>query len=260
MRLYVINLASREDRLQHITSELKRVGAAFERLEAVDARTSPEVLALEQRPSSRSGFVISDAALACALSHMKAWRVLLESGESHCAVVEDDVLVSEDFVSSLSTGWLPAGADIVRLETYRTRVHLAARPSAFLGERGVYRMLTRQAGTAAYIVSRQAAAKLLKFMTPPTDAVDEVMFNDRYGWMPQARVYQVSPAMAVQADRAPEVRFKTAGFAVGSIAAREEDEKQRNMEMPSARLIRRLRNEILARKLRSSYSVVPFER
>ena len=128
-----------------------------------------------------------------------------------------------------------------------------------LGARGVHRMLTRHVGAAAYIISRQAAESLLEYMTPLRDAADEVMFNEKYGWLPQANVYQVSPAMAMQADRMDDADIQDKSFAAGSIAMRKAAGDSAFYEPFGSRVSRRLYNEILARKRRSAYCIVPFK-
>lgn len=260
MKVYVINLESRPDRLRHIRTELGRVGVDFLCVPAIDASASGLIADMRDRAASRSGYVISDANLACTLSHHRVWRMHLDSGDDYGVVLEDDVLVSDDFAECLNEDWIPDGADIVKLETFETRAHLGRRPESTLSGRQVHRLLSRHIGAAAYVISRAAAKSLLDYMAPPVDAADEVMFNEDYGWMPQAKIYQVVPAMALQADhRAPE-RDSPAGFAESSIRARAVNSIAAKTETFPERVLRRMRNEWKAWRIGTSYSVVPFAR
>ena len=79
---YVLNLASRPDRLSHVTAECERVGIPFERFEAI-------------RPAERGHFQ-SVGAHGCFLSHTAIWRAALEAKYRHILVLEDDVIFRRD--------------------------------------------------------------------------------------------------------------------------------------------------------------------
>ena len=51
--------------------------------------------------------------LGCFLSHAGAWEAIVDRGDAHCLVVEDDVIPLLDLPASLSSFALPEGFDIV---------------------------------------------------------------------------------------------------------------------------------------------------
>ncbi len=240
--------------------ELDRVGVDFIHFPAIDAKTDPALRDWKNRGASKTGYVISDGAVACGLSHRKVWETFLAGGGTFCAVVEDDVLLSDSFPACLATDWIPPDVDVVKLETTRNRTHLGRAIEGRPPRGELHRLLGRHPCTGAYIISRKGAESLLDYMWPPIDAVDEVMFNPEFGWMPQAAVYQLTPAVAIQAEYADEV-LEGEGFAESSIAQRSTDTCiTPGAETLSQRLLRRGRNELKARQIGSAYVVVPFAR
>ena len=85
MLVLLINLARRPDRLAFVRNQLDALEIAFERIDAIDGK------AVNVGPGTD---LISPVERACALSHRAAWTRFLETDESHCLILEDDVLIS----------------------------------------------------------------------------------------------------------------------------------------------------------------------
>ncbi|WP_165498218.1 glycosyltransferase family 25 protein [Siculibacillus lacustris] len=190
--IYVINLAARTDRLAHMEAELGRLGLAFERIDAVDAAAI-----------ARAGIAnrhLAPGALGCTLSHQESHRRFLASGAPWAVVLEDDVFLA-DAARRLLAGsdWIPAGTDLVKLETFRTRVFLRGRGASAGPGHAVHELRFRHNGSAAYVVSR-AYAERFAAIDPAafTHAMDEVLFDPRLRVLPQFRVGQLVPAVAIQ--------------------------------------------------------------
>ena len=92
--IQVINLDRRPDRLDHITTELQKVGLSFEKQTAVDG----------QLESLQSEF-ISKGAIGCWKSHVNSMRRLVQANASFGLILEDDVVLSpevnEKFLSEM---------------------------------------------------------------------------------------------------------------------------------------------------------------
>jgi glycosyl transferase family 25 len=191
MRIYLINLARRPDRLAAMTAEAGRLGLVFDRVEALDARgAEPGAMAHGFAASGPLG-PLPDGDKACLVSHRLAWQRFADSGGSHAVFLEDDVRLS-DGAGALLAGdsWIAPGVAVVKLEHYGPdgqRVLLAdvraislvapPRQAATAHEDfRIGRMLSRHTGAAAYILSRNAAQRLLaqtRFDLP----VDHLLFN-----------------------------------------------------------------------------------
>ncbi len=137
--------------------------------------------------------------IGCFLSHFEAWRRIAAQGEAWAAVFEDDIHVSPDLGTLLASDtWIPADADIVRLEANRSMRLSRAQPIAH-SDRKVYRALSGSPGSAGYIVAKNAATWLIE--TPPEEhaSVDVFLFKPKKSRVARRlRRYQVVPAVCIQ--------------------------------------------------------------
>ncbi len=201
MRIYLINLERRPDRLATMTTRAEGLGLALERVEAVDAATA-EPVALDRWFEDGGPLgEIPRGDKACLLSHRLAWQTFLARGDSHAVFLEDDVLLSRQAGVLLADGdWIPAGASVLKLEHYGPkgqRVLLTDLRSTGDGFQ-TGRMLSRHTGAAAYILSRPAAELLLRetrFDLP----VDHLLFNpNNSALFAKLAPLQLLPAIARQ--------------------------------------------------------------
>lgn len=201
MRIYLINLERRPDRLATMTARAEGLGLVLDRVEAVDATTvEPAVL---ERWFDEGGPLgkIPRGDKACLLSHRLAWQKFLAGEDAHAVFLEDDVMLSRGAGAILTDeGWIPAGAAVVKLEHYGPKgqrvllTNLRATKDGFQ----MGRMLSRHTGAAAYILSRPAAELLLhqtRFDLP----VDHLLFNpNNSALFARLRPLQLLPAIARQ--------------------------------------------------------------
>ena len=90
IKIHVINLARRPDRLEEMEAQLARLGLGFHRVDACDAKSEPEAeLAARFRPKGPLG-VIGQGDKACTISHFRAMQAILDSGVPGI-VLEDDM-------------------------------------------------------------------------------------------------------------------------------------------------------------------------
>jgi glycosyl transferase family 25 len=243
-----------------MSAEAARAGVALERLSAVDAQ-DPDVAARAALVAPTvAGFPMSAGAFACFASHRLAWQRLLDSGHSHGLILEDDLSLSAGLGRLMVGDWIPADADVVKLETWGSRCHVARAASAEVDGRRVSRLLSSHIGGGCYILSRAAAERLVGMTATYSEPVDELLFNDRLDFWPTAVIYQVSPAPAVQGKRSDEGGADVA-WARSSIATRfgaEGAAVRAQRESGAERVLRRVREEARALGLGSRYAVVPF--
>jgi glycosyl transferase family 25 len=201
MRLYVINLARRPDRLAATLRQAAPLGLSLERAEAVDAAREPAGALDRWFEAGGPLGEIPRGDKACLLSHRGAWEMFAASGDAHAVFLEDDVRLSAGARGLLaSDDWIPADVGCVKLEHYGPpgqRVLLTgmrgAGPDFQLG-----RMLSRHTGAAAYILSR-GAAQLLLAQTCFDLPVDHLLFNPNNSRLFAAlSPWQLLPAIARQ--------------------------------------------------------------
>lgn len=166
--------------------QFTRIGSPFTRIDAVD----PE--ALVARGLANAHMLPNQ--FGCQISHLDAARALLASADSHAAIFEDDVFLADDAAQYLQdSGWIPDDADVVKLETKLTRCFQSrsARPAP--GGRQLHRLLSRQLGAGAYILSRKAAATLVSSKAENwRDFIDIVLFDPKSQPSPRWSVWQLS--------------------------------------------------------------------
>jgi len=93
MKCLVINLDRSRDRLAHVTAEFARIGVAFERVAAIDARDRPD---LAEMPQGKKQLRMADGEIACLLSHKRCWSMIAAGEDAYGAIFEDDVVFADN--------------------------------------------------------------------------------------------------------------------------------------------------------------------
>jgi glycosyl transferase family 25 len=219
MKAYCINLDRRPDRREHMWAQFDRLGITVERVPAVDGRL-PEVAArTEGLGPGVNGLRLGAGAYACFQSHRQCWQRLIESGAPHAMVLEDDLLLAGDFADYLEDGWVPADADLVRLETMGIRVHLDRTRIPAGGGRYLARLRSLHLGAGCYVIARAAAIRLHRETEAIVDPVDDLLFNPKSPVFDRLVTYQMVPAPAAQGTLLPG-RGKDVSWAQTSIVQR----------------------------------------
>ena len=77
-----------------MTAEFSRMGHTFERVAAIDARNWPDLALMPLRASRKTSLRLTDAEIACLLSHRTCWSIVAEGDDAYGAVFEDDIVFS----------------------------------------------------------------------------------------------------------------------------------------------------------------------
>ncbi len=202
MRIFVINLARRPDRMAAMAAQLERLGLAYERFDAVDAKSADPV-ELNAPFAARGAMAeLTPGDKACTASHMHLWQRIAAGPESHAAILEDDVLLCDAAQKFLSSGdWIPPAAGLIKLERFgdSDQLTVVSRQAVRVFDREVAPLLSRHPGSGGYIISRGKAA-LLTAMTQKIDLpIDQLLFNPAYSPVFRAlSPWQMVPAIAEQ--------------------------------------------------------------
>lgn len=202
MRIFVINLARRPDRMAAMAAQLERLGLAYERFDAVDAKSADPVELNAPFAAQGAMAELTPGDKACTTSHMHLWQRIASGSESHAAILEDDVLLSGAAQKFLSGGdWIPPQAGLIKIERYGDPDQLTfiGRNGTPVFDRRVAPLLSRHPGSGGYIISREKAA-LLAAMTQKIDLpVDQLLFNPAYSPVFRAlSPWQIVPAIVEQ--------------------------------------------------------------
>jgi glycosyl transferase, family 25 len=202
LKAYVVNLDRAEDRLAHMHQELVRAGVEFERVAAVDGAALPADIVEDFRryriAAKPDGWLHGE--VGCFLSHFEAWRRIADRDDAWGVVFEDDVHISPDLGPLLAeSGWIPADADVVRLEANRSMRLSGGRPIGAAPGRRVYRARSGTPGAAGYILAKHAAARLTETSPELHSIPDVFLFKPKISPVASAlRRYQVVPAVCIQ--------------------------------------------------------------
>ena len=180
-RAYVINLARSPERRAHMVAELGKTGVDYEIVQAVDGheldfRDSQTVANIQ--PLVLENNLLLPNQIACVLSHLDAYRRILDDGSDYGFVFEDDVILPPDLgpLADAIAKQL-TGAEIVLLnfdskDTCRmTREGSVELPGSRLLALPID--VTEPVSGAAYIITRQACERMIEQLLPVRAKVDD---------------------------------------------------------------------------------------
>lgn len=196
---FLINLDRSPDRLRWIQQRTSELGIALSRVSAVDGRSlsSDEVQRWTNVVHSRFGMGPNE--IACFLSHRKIWQMIVSDQVPWSFIAEDDIYMSNDLKRFLDDSqWIPPHADLVKAETVKQRVWLAAQSSCEYLAHSLVELRSFHGGSAGYFVSLACANKLLESTANFCVPLDQVLFNQDFPPAQPLKIYQVLPALVAQ--------------------------------------------------------------
>jgi len=166
--VYVINLARSRDRWERLQKSADAFSLDLRRVEAVEGKLlQPDELGNFDDAGFRRchGKIAMPAEIGCYFSHIRALEVIAAAPEPFAVLVEDDVLFTPAFQPFVDKTTKISGWDAIKLVNHRTA---AFRPFRQVDDEfAIGRCLHGPLGSsAAYIVTRKGAAKLLAAIRP----------------------------------------------------------------------------------------------
>ncbi|MER2519645.1 MAG: glycosyltransferase family 25 protein [Bdellovibrionales bacterium] len=213
MRITVINLARATDRRQFMERQAQTLGLAFDFLEATDGKTladTDRALIDHDKRKAISPYPLTDNELGCWLSHRRAMQALLDSGETMCAILEDDAALSPDFPRVLAAiKSLPESSfDVIDLHRNFKRNEIFAFCRKLTDGYDLGRIGTTHMNATGYVVTRKGAEKTLASTPKAAHAIDKDMH--RY-WANGLDFYGLSQPVAKQQDNGHSYIDETRG-------------------------------------------------
>ena len=194
------------DRRDMMRARLAKHGLTPTFIDAVDGRALTEKERAQYLNPERSkwlGHHMSAGALGCSLAHIKAWQSLLDSGESCALILEDDAVLSDEAPSVLDALISKAeNFDIVTLHQHKPRPRHVIDNLTSSHTLSVVRY--NQIGAIAYVISRNAAERLLAAAHPITFEVD--VFMNRW-WQHGVSNMLVYPPIATEDGRDSSIGY-----------------------------------------------------
>lgn len=234
MRIILINIDRRTDRLQYMERQLRALGMEYERLSA----TVPETLVKTDVGPIRLQDALrrlSPGELATSVSHFRAWQRFLEAGEPLALILEDDVQLSQALPAFLTmfeaSGAFPEG--LVRVETRQRRHYLGRRISRRIGHWTLHHPYTWEWGAAAYIISASLARRILASELRFDLPIDDTLLSPTSPLRIRRQILQSVPALAFVPELAGDLGNQPESVLVSDVAAdRSERYIARNSSKP----------------------------
>jgi len=199
LQTFLINLDRASERLRRMEALFGSMGLVFTRVEGVDGSQLPDDIIHHHQPTAGFFGWLSRGEIGCFLSHRHCWQFIANGPTDFGLVFEDDIMISPRAAELLrNIDWIPADADIVKLDAAPFATYIGRHRTKLPDGTGLHRLCFNHYCTSGYIISRAAAARLLKASDIITAPVDEFMFNVVSPTFHTLRIYQMVPALCVQ--------------------------------------------------------------
>ena len=195
---FVVNLASAHERRAAMEALLSRHGIEPTWFDAVDGRILSDDSLARAFDAARAQIAygpMSRGEIGTSLSHLEIFRKMDEQGIPCAVILEDDVLLAEDFRSLLDTGGPNSLAKVFASQepvmVQLTHVARGYRTGAItLGSRQIVRPHGGVWLTSGYFLTLAAARNLLRAMYPVWMVADHWRYFEREGLL---RLYALTP-------------------------------------------------------------------
>jgi glycosyl transferase family 25 len=187
-------LARSLDRRAHITAELQATGLDYDVVPAVDGRNVDLNAADLIDRSLLSKCPFPAGAAGCALSHFQAYQQVLEAGLDEALILEDDVTLPADLGTLIDevAGHL-TGAEVALLNFASFPpgpLKISPKESVDLLSARVLALpvdIRQVVNAGAYIITREACARMLESLLPIRATADEWRFLYEEGILDRVR-------------------------------------------------------------------------
>ena len=202
---YIISLQEPTKKMEYLRS----FGLAPIWIEGINGKElSSETI--RQQTTSYCKYTCPASAIGCALSHVKAWREFLMSGENYGIIFEDDIILEESFVNGVHNALhhVPDDFDILYLGCFgcdARNVNIVYKMSSIFygknerkGRINDFISIPEYAYAAhAYVLSRKGVQKLLYMMEGKIDDHIDMMLH-KLASTEQINTYVTTPRLAYQ--------------------------------------------------------------
>lgn len=160
--VFVINRACDGDRLHRFRRAARKQGVTAHRIAAIDGHRVDAPFAAWEAYLGNHFWgepEIKPGALACYLSHLKAWEAVIASGAGHAMICEDDaelIAPADAIDAAVRSG---EGADLIFCND---RLCREGTTSPLPLEQALARMIARAPGADCYLISRRGAEAMIQ--------------------------------------------------------------------------------------------------
>ena len=197
--ILIISLARATERRTHIIQELKKVGITnYTLIDAVDGQTLHEneinqYQIINKEPTTRIKHTPTE--IACGLSHMRCYKLLLQSKAPAALILEDDAKLHADLpkiiqhINRFPKNWTITQAAHVfstPKTNYWTRKHLIGKYTIGVNTLPSY-------GSKGYFISKDKAQQFVNDLPKLRLPADWFFFDTIRPWLTLYNCYQILP-------------------------------------------------------------------
>ncbi|MGB2739694.1 MAG: glycosyltransferase family 25 protein [Cognaticolwellia sp.] len=161
--VYVVNLDCAETRMQSMDQQLSNLGVSYQRISAVKGidLSANEIEKVYSSKLNQKNFRynLSLGEIGCYMSHRKIWQKMVEQNIEFAVILEDDLVVNENFLGLLSQVDSLKNYDLIKLADNRN--FPAAEKKKIAGNFELINFKTIPNCTTGYTISLSGAKKLL---------------------------------------------------------------------------------------------------
>jgi len=177
--IIVISLERATERRKRITSQLDKLGINATIMNAIDGKSLPEheiKRKIDNDGRWRDGELFRSGEIGCLKSHIKALEIAKENQWDQVIILEDDVILSSDFIKGLKFMYkiLPSNWDHVFLGGH---IYWANPPAL---QPTVIPVNFKVSGAYSYIVKNTSYDKILAMLNQMKTPVDDVIEKMTY--------------------------------------------------------------------------------
>ena len=173
--VFVINLNRSEGRRREVSNILNELGIEFTIIRAIDGQNAdPQILKRHYSPDASiklHGRNLHDNEIACSLSHLSIYKMMVRENIECAVILEDDVFLKDSFKSLILEA-----PNIIKREWDIINLYSNAKDVAFgepiFGSHKFSKFKYDCNGTVAYIIKITGAIKLIQHAYPIRYAAD----------------------------------------------------------------------------------------
>lgn len=199
----------REDRMNHVNDQCKRLKITYERIEGIDGKmldldkldktliTDRGKTYAKGENKKRWGLTLTPGAVGCALSHKKIWDQI---GDEPIIVLEDDINISDKFQSAIEEmmGIIPEDWELVYLGSHIKPKILNESVKPYFVPRGQVN------GTIGYMINKKGVEKIRQKCFPLNEnQIDTILYSNFKKW----KVYHMNPVVITNRKSKSDVQW-----------------------------------------------------
>lgn len=198
MKIFYINIDSRNDKKIFIESQLKKLKIKAERISAL----TPAKINTDQIKKKFSSN-LTNAEIACTSSHIAIWKKIIKTKLPYAIILEDDAILSyslNKFISAIDQK-IPElqkkQIHILRIETRLEKIYQSRSVLKLNDDFSIKKAYSNQYGTGGYIVSQDFCRRFIKSKEIFSAPIDRFLFYNENIVRKLIGTYQLSPALVI---------------------------------------------------------------